>query len=571
MSDVLLQAARQFHSFGLNVVPVTGKVPNAPGWKTWQTERIPETVLSEWSWNNQTTGLALVLGFNNLRDIEFDNVAEDAIDDILDTVMRALPGVCPYRSGSRKGLHFLFRCEAKNPFHNAVTQGKPKIPGQFHHAEMRWEKSLSTVPPSKHESGFLYEWLSKPKELPPLFTILQVWEVWQELTIETVKREEASSAIDWSVEPGSRHNALCSLIGKLKTSKLSSEILSLALGWNRGLSEPLPEKEVVSTVESLCKDLPRQEKRFSFNTHSGVNMSTAEVPEVSDLVRGIFRAKSLNFLAGEEGSGKSLLSMNLGIAVATGGLKFLDWIIEKPGKVLFLNNEIYFEDFLRRFQQMVKRLPGKLSLDNFITPEAVPALNECFDQLNELCEQEKPALLILDCLYFAHNEDENDSSRMKELMRQLQSLRDQNDTCVVVVHHLKKGGRDQRLNSELMRGAGVFGAAADSILMLRRSQTEESKRILKATKLRHAADENKKARLLSLDPEIMWFRDEGEANEDDHIQSGPTANETIDFVEILGGGEKRLSEILKATEGFKLQSENNPAAVGYCSQNGAGC
>ena len=45
MSDVLLQAARQFHSFGLNVVPVTGKVPNAPGWKTWQTERIPETVL----------------------------------------------------------------------------------------------------------------------------------------------------------------------------------------------------------------------------------------------------------------------------------------------------------------------------------------------------------------------------------------------------------------------------------------------------------------------------------------------------------------------------------------------
>ena len=41
MSDVLLQAARQFHSFGLNVVPVTGKVPNAPGWKTWQTERIP--------------------------------------------------------------------------------------------------------------------------------------------------------------------------------------------------------------------------------------------------------------------------------------------------------------------------------------------------------------------------------------------------------------------------------------------------------------------------------------------------------------------------------------------------
>jgi archaellum biogenesis ATPase FlaH len=284
-------------------------------------------------------------------------------------------------------------------------------------------------------------------------------------------------------------------------------------------------------------------------------MSKAEIPEVSDLLRGIFRAKSLNFLAGEEGSGKSLLSMNLGLAVATGGLNFLDWVIEKPGKVLFLNNEIYFEDFVRRFQQMVQLLPGKQSLDNFIAPEAVPPLSECFDQLNELCESEKPALLILDCLYFAHNEDENDSSRMKELMRQLQGLRDKHGMCIVVIHHFKKGGRDQRLNSELMRGAGVFGAAADSILMLRRSQTDESKRILKATKLRHSADDNKRARLLSLAPEALWFRDEGEVNEDEHIQSGPTASEIIDFSEILSGGEMKFQDILKAAEGYKYSDK----------------
>lgn len=556
MSADLLTYARQLHAFGLNVLPARGKVPNLTGWGTWQNLPIPRHVLEDWSWNSDTTGLAVCLGFGNLRDIEFDNVPEDCFDSIMETILTRLTGAWCYRSGSRKGLHFLFRCEEKNPFRNAVTQGRPKTPGQFHHAELRWEKSLSIVPPSKHESGFLYEWLVEPKEAPPIFLVEQVRAAWQALIAEPQKEVEAHSArINWNVEPGLRHTALCSLVGKLKTSKLSSEILPLALGWNRGLAEPLPEREVVGTVESLCKELPTQTKRFSFNVLRGASMNTTPIPEVSDLLRGVLRAKSTNILAGEEGAGKSIGAMNLGISVATGAPKFLAWPIEKPGKVLFLNNEIFMEDFLRRFQSMTKLLPGKGSLDNFIAPDAVPPLSECFDQLNELIEVEKPVLVILDCLYFAHNEDENDSSKMKDLMRQLQSLRDRHSTCVVVVHHLRKGGRDQRLNNELMRGSGVFGAAADSILMLRRSQTEESRRILKATKLRHSGDENKQTRLLSLNPETLWFHDDGPADEGEHMQSANTASDVLDFNSILEAGEMRFGDILKSVEGYGFNTK----------------
>lgn len=73
-------------------------------------------------------------------------------------------------------------------------------------------------------------------------------------------------------------------------------------------------------------------------------MAVATAPEVSDLVRRIFRARSLNFLAGEEGSGKSLLSMNGDLRLYWGEPRFLNWKIEKLGKVLFLNNEMYSED-----------------------------------------------------------------------------------------------------------------------------------------------------------------------------------------------------------------------------------
>lgn len=386
------------------------------------------------------------------------------------------------------------------------------------------------------------------------------------------ERSEGIGLLTQDVPKGARHNTLARLVGTERARGHSEEeTLLITSIWNERLTDSLPEREVRETVHSLYAKESLHKKQFeetkSFDLFRGSNMSTMQIPNEADLLKGILRAKSLAFLAGEEGSGKSLLAMNLGISVATGALKFLAWIIEQPGKVIFLNNELYFEDVVRRFQYMINTLPGRGSLDNFIAPREVPPLAECFGILNQLCESEKPALVLLDCLYFAHNEDENDSSKMKDLMRQLQSLRDNHGTCVLVVHHLKKGGRDQRLNSELMRGAGVFGAAADSILMLRRSQTEESKRIIRATKLRHSGDDNKTARLLSLNPETLWFSDCGEANEDEHISSASTAGDIVDFEAILSGGEMRFGEILKACEGYgynqkTIQRQLNEAVEG---------
>ncbi len=354
---------------------------------------------------------------------------------------------------------------------------------------------------------------------------------------------------------GGRHNQLTKIVGHFKGKRIPhEETLAIVNLWNSQLTEPLPEREIQQTVDSLYKG-QSEGGVISFNLFKGGNMSMMPVSEAPDLLKDLLRSQSLGFLAGEEGAGKSLLGMNFGIAVATSAPNFLTWKIEHPGPVVFLNNEIYFEDVVRRFQAMTKTVPGRGSLDNFICPKEVPPLSECFDILDRLCTDEKPVLVLLDCLYFAHNEDENDSSRMKDLMRQLQALRDKHSTCVLVVHHLKKGGRDQRLNSELMRGAGVFGAAADSILMLRRSQTEEAKRILKATKLRHSSDSNKTARLLSLDPETLWFSDNGPVDEGDHISTVPTAQDVIDLEEILEGGEMRFGDILKACKGYGYNSK----------------
>lgn len=260
-----------------------------------------------------------------------------------------------------------------------------------------------------------------------------------------------------------------------------------------------------------------------------------QIAPESHLIKGLVSDTGLTFLSGEEGCGKSLLAMNLALSVAVGASHWLSYEVMKSGKVLYLNNEMAFIDFARRFKSMASSLPAVGDVANLIAPREVPPLTQCWDALNDLCSTEQPCLVVLDCLYFAHDEDENDSSSMKALMRQLMAVRDSYHLSLLVVHHTKKGARFERMHNDQMRGSNVFSGASDTVLQMRRSATDETKRIIKPTKFRHVSDENRKCRLLSLNPETLWFKDEGETNEGDHIAvASQTAEEEVDFTVVFG-------------------------------------
>jgi hypothetical protein len=286
---------------------------------------------------------------------------------------------------------------------------------------------------------------------------------------------------------------------------------------------------------------------FKFENYTGLEIANMEIPEQAFLIDNLISEYSLNILMGEEGCGKSLLAMNLALSIAVDAKQWLSYDIKKHGKVLFLNNELSFPDFARRLKTMVERLPAPGDISNLIIPKEVPAISECWDTLNESCQQEKPCLIVIDCLYFSHNKDENDSSEMKALMRQFLALRDRYGLAVLIVHHTKKGSRYQRMNNDQMRGSNVFGGSADTTLQIRRSSVDESKRIIRPLKGRHIPDAMRKCRLLSLDPVNLWFKDEGETEEGEHIaMETQTAQESIDFKSIFGDA-KELSrkEILE--------------------------
>jgi hypothetical protein len=321
----------------------------------------------------------------------------------------------------------------------------------------------------------------------------------------------------------------------------------------RARASELKNHRPLSTVEDnqlISEPIYSQSNKnqtFEFEIYNGLEISQMEIPKESFLIENLITENSVNFLSGEEGCGKSLLSMNLAISIAVGASTWLSYNIKKQGKVIYLNNELAFSDYARRLKAMSNSLPASGDISNLIVPKEVPALNECWETLNRTCENEKPCLIVVDCLYFAHDKDENDSSEMKALMRQFLKLRDIHNLTLLLVHHTKKNSRYEKMHNDQMRGSNVFSGVTDTVLQIRRSAADERKRIIKPTKFRHVSDENRKCRLLSLNPESLWFIDEGETDEDEHIaRATPTAEVEIDFKDILKGSEEvSRKEILK--------------------------
>lgn len=113
------------------------------------------------------------------------------------------------------------------------------------------------------------------------------------------------------------------------------------------------------------------------------------------------------------------------------------------------------------------------------------------------------------------------------------------------------------MHNDNMRGSSVFGGATDTVLMFRRSHKDEGLRLLKPTKLRHGGDEIRSPRLLELDPNSLWFRDLGEADELEHIAAEPgarpKAEDKIDWVAIFDTATiLTRKEIHERCEGMKL-------------------
>lgn len=328
------------------------------------------------------------------------------------------------KSGSKTGEHIWVRVTTPLPFDKGVLFGKSKD-GSFDHLEIRWKECQTLIPPSVHASGNVYEWVNGQPSIEPhevgVDAIIEAFESCAYLRAEDpnkmdpkYKKTEYSEIIAKGVSVGTRNDQLASSTGHFK--KLGTdysegfEVLKLC---NGSLVTPMPDNEVESTVKSIYS-YPSSD----IVLRTGMEMNLMKTPILNDIVDGVIGEKSFNFLAGEEGAGKSLLAMNLALSIATRLPNFLSYKIKKHRKVLYLNNELPFPVFLQRVKKLRTKFYHHQSkhLGNFPTPEFIHRLQESWEDIVKILGLENPILLVLDCFYWAHSGKENDASEMKAIM-----------------------------------------------------------------------------------------------------------------------------------------------------------
>ncbi|MFQ5601077.1 MAG: AAA family ATPase [Candidatus Krumholzibacteriia bacterium] len=196
-------------------------------------------------------------------------------------------------------------------------------------------------------------------------------------------------------------------------------------------------------------------------------------PSVRWLVREVWTAQGVGFLAGAPKSWKTWLALDVALSVASNTPCLDRFAVNDPGRVLAFLAEDSPREIHARLRAICQHRNISLSaLDlHFIT---VPLL--CLHQadhrerLEATVERGRPKLLLLDPLVRVWSADENSSQEISAFLGFLRALQRTYHVAVMVVHHFTK--RTHARLGQALRGSGDLWAWADDNAYLVRSDEQ---------------------------------------------------------------------------------------------------
>lgn len=168
----MLQAALQYHSEGLCVIPVREreKMPALAAWEEYQTRRSTEQEIRAWFGNSNCYNVGIIHGpvSNNYVTIDLDH--DDGLYDALQDQFPQLFTGRLEQSGSLEGYHVPLRLDKLPDFGmtNFGMNSKDNRPRgnrtwktKMGHANVRAQFCQTVVPPSIHPSGNRYRFIQE--------------------------------------------------------------------------------------------------------------------------------------------------------------------------------------------------------------------------------------------------------------------------------------------------------------------------------------------------------------------------------------------------------------------------
>jgi hypothetical protein len=196
---------------------------------------------------------------------------------------------------------------------------------------------------------------------------------------------------------------------------------------------------------------------------------TATPPDRRWLIEDLWGDEAVGIVGGEPKCGKSLLALDMAVAVASGQPCLGRFHVRRTGRVLLYAAEDSLPIVRQRLEGVARH--GGLDLADLdiwlITAPAVRLdVPEHRQRLTATVETLKPVLLVLDPFVRLHRIDENASAEVVPLLAFLRDLQRQFHCSVLIVHHARKGAAGVRAGQAL-RGSSEFHAWADAGIFLR--------------------------------------------------------------------------------------------------------
>lgn len=188
------------------------------------------------------------------------------------------------------------------------------------------------------------------------------------------------------------------------------------------------------------------------------------------LVDRLWSASGVGIVGATPKSGKTWLSLEMAVAVASGTPMLGEFAVPTPGPVVVFPAE----DDPRAVRDRIQGLAAARGRDlkdlplHLIT-ETVLHLDDDDDRrgLTRLLKDVRPALVVLDPLVRLHTGAESHAGHMAELLGFLRGLQREFDCSILVTHHVsKKRGAKGGQMGQALRGSGELHAWGDSNLYL---------------------------------------------------------------------------------------------------------
>ena len=209
-----------------------------------------------------------------------------------------------------------------------------------------------------------------------------------------------------------------------------------------------------------------------------------ELPEIPWLVEGWLARGDRATLAGEWATGKSVIALDLAIAVASG----LPWLgrfsVARTGPVLYVDEENNPVNASRRFARFAngRNVTPSKALEWPITYIAGARIrldsSRSLGLLRGELDATRPVLVVFDSLVRFVSGDENKSGKIAELYDQaIKPIADDYGCAVLVLDHMSKPNEENKNedSGHRIRGSGDKAGAADVVWTLQGDRESDSR------------------------------------------------------------------------------------------------